>query len=85
MAAVAADPLPTIQPDPWMATDPAELVVRHVVQSQPIYHWERNARAAHGNAETDRPASLHLLSQSHGAGAIGMYLGTAILSVQWAP
>ena len=24
--------------------------------------------SAHGNAETDRPASLHLLSQSHGSG-----------------
>ena len=68
MAAVAAHPVRAHQPCSWLSADPARLVVRHVVHLQPIYAWERDARAAHGNPETDRPTSLHLLPQSHGPG-----------------
>ena len=59
---------PNLSTGSWMAADPARYVLCHVVHLQPIYHWERNARAADGDPEADYPAALHLLPQPDGAG-----------------
>ncbi len=66
MAGMVTYLIRTAQPYLRLAADLARLVVCDVGQLQPIYPWERHARAAHGNAKTDHSAPLYLLPQPHG-------------------